>query len=275
MPSFPSDVTLPINAKYYSFVENSKEYNPQYDVTWSFDFALSAANINTQCAFSTFIVPTTTLLSSAPGHYIGVPGEIIYLLTESGEQILTESGEPIIFENNLSGAVISVAFDTTGLFALSSSALYERPGVGISSIKRNALIIRDNNQNVLFNQSLSAFSDMFMLTSVKAYQTLRFRYANAGRKFSIDYRPTNTTQYSLLTSINLPTTVSIDSAYIGFAYTTPVSSTSTAVADMYLKNFHIDGNTAATTYENIEVPTLSSAYLDTYTVLPALNITKR
>lgn len=275
MPSFPSDVLLPATAKYYSFVDTTKAYNPQYDITWSFDFALSATNLATQYAFSTFLSPTPSLLSSVPGHYIGVPGEIIYLLTETGDYLLTESGERLIYSTNLSGAIVSIALDSTGLFALSSSALYDRPGVARDKIYNNALVVRDNNQNVIFNQPLSGFTSMHSLCSSKSYQTIRVRYANAGRKLSIDYRPTSSTTYSVLTSFRLPTAASVDRAYVGFAYTTPVSSTASRVADLYIKNFHIEGNTSATTYEALTSQPLSSAYLSTYHVLSGVTVTAK
>ena len=80
--SLPPDVMLPANAKYYSFIESRYAYNPDRDITWSFQFAVSSYNPATQFAFSTFLLPVSSLtnasLSSIPGHYVGVPFDEIY-----------------------------------------------------------------------------------------------------------------------------------------------------------------------------------------------------
>ena len=42
---FPSDIKLPADARYFTFVERSKKFNSNYDITWSFEYSLPAENI--------------------------------------------------------------------------------------------------------------------------------------------------------------------------------------------------------------------------------------
>ena len=271
--SLPPDVVLPANAKYYSFIESKHAYNPDHDITWSFQFAVSSYNAATQFAFSTFLLPVSSLLqanlSSVPGHYVGVPFDEIYLAAESGDVIITESSEPILVYSNLSGAFCTITFDSTGLFALSGEVYFDIPGVSRSRVIPNSLIIRDYDYNVVTYSAVSALNTSFlMLTTSKVYQTLRFRYANSGRKLSVDFRPDTSTEFITLTSVivnknyNLP-----EKAYIGFSFTTPVSTTLTRVADMYLKNFHIDGNSTSTTIETLTRPSLTATKYQNYSLL--------
>lgn len=271
--SLPPDVMLPANAKYYSFIESRYAYNPDRDITWSFQFAVSSYNPATQFAFSTFLLPVSSLtnasLSSIPGHYVGVPFDEIYLAAESGDVIMTESSEPILVYSNLSGAFCTITIDSTGLFALSGTAFFDVPGIGLGQVIPNSLIVRDYDYNVVSYSAVSSLNTNFvMLTTSKVYQTLRFRYANSGRKLSIDFRPSNTTEFTTITSVvvnrnyNLP-----NKAYVGFSFTTPVSTTLTRVADMYIKNFHIDGDSEPTTTETVIRPSLTANQYQNFSLL--------
>ena len=53
--SFPADIKLPANAKYFAFVDNNNQYNPSYDITWSFQYALTG----TEAGFCTFLTSQT------------------------------------------------------------------------------------------------------------------------------------------------------------------------------------------------------------------------
>jgi hypothetical protein len=249
--SFPSDVKLPANAKYIAFVDEKKNYNPNYDIIWSFQYAISG----NEAAFATFLTSTKPSLSSIPGHYLGYSGTVPlsgFLLDEDGNYILTENYERIILEGNgESDSIlgICIAFDTTGLFALSSNT---RSGVGLGSIKRNSLIIRDFNDNVTYYNELSNINPEFkILSSGKSYKTMRFKYTNTD-KITIDFKPDGSTEFIELTSINI--NFNPDSADIfrpGFSYSSPISSLS-APSVLFLKNFHTQGTENATTVETVE-----------------------
>jgi|688.fasta_scaffold534208_2 hypothetical protein len=251
--SFPSDVTLPANAKYIAFVDEKKSYNPNYDIIWSFQYAISGSSIK-ECAFATFLTISTPSVSAIPGHYLGYGGNVplsAFLLDENGDYILSEDNERIILEGNgeNDGLIgLCIAFDTTGLFALSS--LY-RPGVGLNNIKRNSLIIRDINDNITLYEELSNIDPAFtILSSSKVYKTLRFKYTNTD-KLTIDYKIDGSNTFVELTSVNINSNPdSISFLRPGFSYSSPVSSTSNVrTAPLYLKNFHVQGTENLTTVE--------------------------
>ena len=56
---FPVDIKLPDQARYYTFIETSKRFNSNYDITWSFEYKLPETSIpnnnNYELGFSTFI----------------------------------------------------------------------------------------------------------------------------------------------------------------------------------------------------------------------------
>ena len=91
--SFPSDVTLPATAKYIAFVDEKKSYNPNYDIIWSFQYAITGGNTaltQKECAFATFLTVSTPQISAIPGQYLGYSGNMplsAYLLDENGDYI--------------------------------------------------------------------------------------------------------------------------------------------------------------------------------------------
>jgi hypothetical protein len=256
--SFPSDVTLPANAKYIAFVDEKKSYNPNYDIIWSFQYAITGSNnplFKRECAFATFLTISTPSVSAIPGHYLGYSGNVplsAFLLDENGDYILSEDNERIILEGNSEneGLIgLCIAFDTSGLFALSSSS---RPGVGLTNIKRNSLIIRDINDNITLYEELSNIDPAFtILSSSKVYKTLRFKYTNTD-KLTIDYKLDGSNTFVELTSVNINSNPdSISFLRPGFSYSSPVSSTFNIGTPLYLKNFHVQGTENLTTVETI------------------------
>lgn len=264
--SFPIDVVLPSNARYINFVDPKLIYNPHWDITWSFDIAIVGNNHG----FCTFLTNTPIMSSVWPGHYLSyAASNLDYLLTETSELFLTENSEHIILEDTLlSGGFLVAGFDTTGLFALSTTI---RDGVGLSNIKPNSLIIRGVDGMLTYQEQLSNLDTSFFLTSsVKNYQTLRFRYANAGRKFSIDVKQNNENYRNILT-LNTSIDISLlSSVYVGFGYTSPVSGLSSSVSTLYLKNFHTQGNINFPNYETSSFIPISAATLVGYTVLSGI-----
>lgn len=261
--AFPSDIKLPSDARYFTFVETSKKFNSNYDITWSFEYSLPATNIpdpaNYELGFSTFITNLSAPLSSLPGQYIGDqdPGFILSahaLLTESPLVLKTESDSTILLEGGLlSGSLVKVAFDSTGMYALSGRD--DRPGVGLNNVNRQSLVVRDVLHNVRANSPLSTISNVFSTLSTDSFRALRFRYVNLGQKIHIDFREDNTTEYTLLTTINIEPRLTnfnnLNNIYCGFSFTTPVSTTNTGLSakNFFLRNFNVEG------YEGSEVLT--------------------
>ena len=269
--AFPITVTLPDNARYYNFVETKRNFNANYDITWSFSYYFPASSIqshnNYQLGFATFLTSLSSTLSALPGQYLGGQDPAIWLNslnTEAGEALLTEGSEIVRLENfELSGILVKVAFDSTGLYALTGrtgqwapSGDGRRSGVGLETdCFREALVVRDFKHNVVANAPLSTMSTTFSTLSTDTYRTLRFRYINLGKKLHIDVRESDTTTYSLLTTVNLNFSIADlgnqDNIYVGFSLCTPISTESYALSagNLYLRNFHIEG------YENDTVLT--------------------
>ena len=155
--AFPSDVLLPANARYYNFVETKKNFNSNYDITWSFSYYFPASSIQThnnyQFGFTTFLTSLSSPISALPGQYLGDqdPEYVLSaaaLLTETPEVLKTEGDSTILLENAiLSGSLVKVAFDSTGFYALTGRD--DRPGVGLETdCFREALVVRDFDHNV-------------------------------------------------------------------------------------------------------------------------------
>lgn len=251
--AFPSEILLPSDARYYQFVETDLSYNSNYDIVWSLQFKLpvdNAYNSNYEYAFGTFLTSLTGELSALPGQYVGDSDPLlisrqIQLLTEqTPTSAITTEGEIDIAVDSttLSGQLIKVVFDSTGLYGLSGRD--GRSGVGEHQIKKNSISIRDYFHDLVFYEHLSAFSPTFSLTSDE-FQTLRVRYANLGTKISIDKKVD--TKYQTLTTIELPFRLkefnNLDNVFVGYSFSTPISTQTPvlSVGDFFLKNAHIEG----------------------------------
>jgi hypothetical protein len=239
--SFPSDVLLPVNAKYFGFVETDYAFDPHWDLTWSFSYALTGI----EHGICTFLCDNPSL-SSPPGHYIGYGGL------------------------SASNFILGVALDSTGLFALSTNY---SSGVPISQIKRNSLIIRDQSNDVIFNESLSTLDSTFRIsTSSKEYKTIRIRYSNVGKKIYIDYKIGDTKYISLtsLDHVKLDTDM-YENLYTGLSFSSPISSSSITPSKIWVKNFHIQGNIDTPTYETSSFIPLTADIITSYTTISGIS----
>ena len=251
--AFPSDILLPSDARYYQFVETDLSYNSNYDIVWSLQFKLPGDNVynsNYEYAFGTFLTSLTAELSALPGQYVGDTDPLLVagqesLITEQSptSSITTQGGINLVIDSTtLSGQLIKVVFDSTGMYGLSGRD--GRDGVGEHQIKKNSLCIRDFSHDLVFYEHLSAFSPTFSLTSDE-FQTLRVRYANLGTKISIDKKISN--KYQTLTTVELPFRLkefnNLDNIYVGYSFSTPISTQNTAlsVGNFFVKNAHIEG----------------------------------
>ena len=279
---FPSDISLPAEARYYTFIEIGKSFNSNYDITWSFQYKLPSTSFgstakyhNYQLGFSTFLTNLPRPLSCLPGQYLGDqdPEHVLSaraLLTQGSEVLKTQGDSTILLESSiLSGMLIKAAFDSTGRYALTGRD--ERPGISIRKLLRESLIVRDFEHNLLAYNHLSSISTTFSTISTDTYRALKFRYANLGKTLYIDSRESETTTYTLLTAIHMGTRYStlsnIENIYCGFAFSTPISaidaSATSAYAlsakDFFLRNFHVEGYEGSQVLtETIHTPSLST-----------------
>tara|TARA_R110001583_G_scaffold30125_4_gene104425 strand:+ start:544 stop:1434 length:891 start_codon:yes stop_codon:yes gene_type:complete len=295
--AFPSDITLPNDARYYSFIETKRKYNSNYDIVWSFQYKLPTQTVqyglsnieepsNYQLGFSTFLTTLSSPISALPGQYLGDsdPAWILSggkLLTEDSQSLLTEGGEYIeVGSRELSGTLLKIAFDTTGYYAVCGRD--SRPGVDIFDRKRESVILRDFDHNVVYNEHLSSISTSFSALSTDTFRTLRFRYVNLGQKLFIDYHDSDTTTYTTLTAIDLGFRLenysNLDNIYCGFSFTTPVSTTADDLSakEFYLRNFHVEGyegySVLTETVTSAEIPTLSSRVYSTVSNITARDV---
>jgi hypothetical protein len=267
--SFPADITLPANAKYFAFVDNNNQYNPSYDITWSFQYALTG----TEAGFCTFLTSQTQSTSALPGQYLGYSCSLpasAFLATESGEFILTEDYNRIVLEGNVGTDTVGdicIAFDTTGLFALSSST---RGGVNLNQIKRNSIIIREGSDNIIFYETLSSLNSSFsILSSAKSYKTLRFRYANTDT-ISIDFKYNTDSSYRTLTSVYIGNYLTYKNGLkAGFTFCSPISSLNTP-STLFFKNFHVQGTAQEETVEIIPFTKMETFGELTYNTLSGI-----
>lgn len=264
---YPPDVSLPINAKYFGFIDHKKSYNPHWDITWSFAFNLSGDNH----AICTFLTDNPTLSSGIPGHYLGFQGSYNYLRDEYGNILLTEDGDKIFSESTvLTGyditGVIGIAFDSTGYFALSND---NNPGVGLGGIKLNSLIIRDGSSNLISNDALSSLDPDFELSS-ETPQTVRLRWANGGNKLSVDYK-TELSSYKNLKTVNLSyfNPDNYDALYPGFVFCSPLSGTANP-STLRLQNFHTQGNLNPPTYDTAPFEPILKTTSNYYTTISGI-----
>ena len=256
--ALPDEIKLPPGERSYQFVEKDFRYNSNYDIVWSFDFKVpgdlglegnswQAPESAVEYAFGTFLTTLTSEISSLPGQYVGdqdpsVALSAVSLLSEAALPLLTESSENLVIDStSLSGQLVKIVFDTTGLYGLSGRD--GRDGVKPHEVRRNSLCIRDFNKSLVFYEELSTFSPTIPLTS-DDFTTLRFRYANLGTKISID-RNVNS-KFETLTTVSLP--LELDNfdnldVFVGYSFTTPVSTSSPAlsVGKFFLKDPHIEG----------------------------------
>lgn len=271
-------------------------FNANYDIIWSFKFSLCSSSLNGQGAFCTFLKQNSSNLQPGlTGNYLGYVEGFDYdtlncISAETGICLSTESNtitgnphvyvgeETILLEqeiipngyitmHGMSGALIGIAFDTTGYFALSAAFTDSTiiTGVDISQVVPNSLIIRGPAPtcNVLYNIPLSSLTTNFtLLTTNETYCWLRFRMGNFFQTLTIDYRYDDDSSYTQLTS--LPIAIQIDNTTftnIGLTYSSPMTSSSTNESIFRIKNFHVEGTT---TYPNI---TLTDPITATITTL--------
>jgi hypothetical protein len=222
-------------SKVISF-EYNQSFNVNYDLVWSFKFALTGDTTSTQGGFTTFLKSDIVTLSGGGGYQA-----LGYLPTTTSNGILS--------------AVLAIGFDTNGFFALSTTSY-----TGSSSLPNvPTLSIRGGspNYNLLYTAPLSSLSTEFtLLTTTINYCWLRFRLGDVCSKIYIDYKYGDGSQYIPLTSV--PVSLSFTDSTkmkVGVSYSTPLTSTSSAESTLLIKSFTVEGNTisaaSTTSYTNI------------------------
>jgi len=234
-------------------------YSCMYDIVWSFDYAISG-NSNTEAGFTLFLMTSSTRLSGGnSGIDLGYSG-------------ISNFDVPFSIKPGISGAVIAVGFDTTGLFAASAtSGSYTRDGIDFRRVNKNSITIRGagpsySYNNYSYNVPISTLNSTFTIveSSVK-FKTVRTRLGNLGRTLYIDYRNNPTEQFQQIfeknVSLGLPITAFL---HPGVSFVTSISSNrSSSIGNIFLKNFHVEGTTKPNLSKSVvSDPTVKSRAYD-------------
>ena len=230
-------ITLPTNTICNTIAHNVA-YNANYDIIWSFDYSLSGNNTS-QGSFTTFLFDgLSSFGGGAPG-----PGGAYY----SAGQYL--SGANTLIIPSVSGAILGINFDTTGLFAISGSAAN-----GLLTPIPKSLSIRYGQTNFQYLTSVSLtslYTDFDLLLSAREYNRLRFRLTDIGQTLKVDYKVSDRFTEILTIPVNLNIT-DITTYKVGIGYTSPVSGAASTQAIFSIRDFHVEGKTEVPQYDIIQ-----------------------
>jgi hypothetical protein len=219
-------------------------YNANYDIIWSFDYSLSGNNTS-QGSFTTFLFDgLSSFGGGAPG-----PGGAYY---SAGEYL---SGGNTLIIPSLSGAILGINFDTTGLFSLSSPTVN-----GVTTTIPNSLSIRYGQTNFDYLTSISLtslYTDFDLLLSAQEYNRLRFRLTDIGQTLKVDYKISNNFTEILTIPVNLNIT-DYTTYKVGIGYTSPVSGAAATQAIFSIRDFHVEGKTEVPEYDII--PAINNSF---------------
>lgn len=257
--SLPRTLNINNYMVYPTFTVNSKAINiaskvgyyPQFDIVWSFEYAISGNN-STEAGFTVFIMDNIPLSGGNNGIDLGYSG------------LSSITGGPGTIQPGISGAVIGIGFDTTGLFAASaySGVKVIRDGIAATACTPNSIIIRSEWPSYSFNtysynQPLTSIDSEFKIveSSVK-YKTLRARLGNIGKKLYIDYRYNVDEDFKQLLEYDVNLDITDSTRYkVGVSFATPVSSDlSSAIGNIYIRNFHTEGSSVSGKTATINIP---------------------
>lgn len=232
--------------QYPSLNSNSKainlastvSYSCMYDLVWSFDYAISGNN-NTEAGFTVFLLSDNqSLTGGSAGIDLGYSG-------------LSSTNLPYSVKAGISGAILAVGFDTTGLFAASAfSGGYVRDGVSLANVNKNSVVMRggapyyrysDFNYNVPLSSLNSTFS---IVESGAVFKTIRARLGRVGSTLYIDYRNNPTEDFRPIFQKDISLGIPVSSyVYVGISFATPISSSSlNSIGNIFLKNFSVEGS---------------------------------
>lgn len=230
---------LPANSKTFNLASDFN-YSPLYDIVWSFDYAISG-NPDTEAGFTVFLTNANSLTGGNGGIDLGYSGL-------SSRDIIPTYG----IQSGVSGAVIGVGFDTTGLFGVSAAigTYVSRDGVKDHEVQKNSIAIRGGATSYAYN-TLSFYtpitsidSNFSIVENTLNYKTVRARLGNLGRTLYIDYRNNPSDAFINLVTQNVSLSVNVDTLYkVGLSFASPISSSDpNKVGIFYLKNFHVEGS---------------------------------
>lgn len=233
MPTTGYPEILPNNTKVIN-TAYPVSLNPNFDITWSFEFNLSGTSLSSQGGLVSF-------LTTSDYNYVLTGGNVGIDLGYSGLSGLSSYSTYI--SGGVLSAVLGIGFDTTGLFALSTSINSNniRSGVGIENIIPNSITIRGGYPSYTLLSTVSCpFS---ILNNTGEYVSVRCRLGNIGQTLYVDYKRRTDLNYTNLVTLPVTLPINVSTVYTpGISFASPVSSAdSNNTATLKIKNFHIEG----------------------------------
>lgn len=235
--------TFTINTKAIN-IASKHGYSPYSDIVWSFDYAISGSDV-TQAGFTIFLMSDVPLQGGNRGIDLGYSGLSTCIPTVQ------------TVNTGISGSIIAVGFDTTGLFAVSATAtesissttIFVRDGIDQSKRIQDSVSIRGGWPNYSFNQynynvALSSIDNSFNIVEPEIkFKTIRARLGNIGKTIYVEYRNTPEEDFKLLVVKDINLNIDSNTKYKpGISFASPINNNSlSAVSNFNIKNFHTEG----------------------------------
>lgn len=190
-------------------------FNALHDITWSFQYSLCGPPDSTG-GFVTFLYDAATPVLTGGG----VRSGLCY-----GPYTPTH-------QNGLSGAVIGVGFDSTGLFASINNGF----STGSTSTSNNITV--RTGADFVYQDSIT--STFLILEPTEIYKTLRFNLTDLGQTLNVHLKNNASGDYNLINSFDTDLLFTEDKmCKIGVSFATPVSGNEKA--RLKIKDFHYHG----------------------------------
>lgn len=217
-------------------IANTQAFNAYQDIAWSLQYSL-CGTADAQAGFCAFLYDAPALSAGGIGKSLG------YAPSQDYTSFANVSG--------VSGAIIGVGFDSTGLFAASGNGL--STGINASQVIRNAITIRTGtNFAYVTTFAATAFDSAFtVVQSSAALQQFRFRLTDASNTMEIAHW--NGDSYDVW--CNVPVALNLPvSAFCraGFSFASPLCGNA-AIAKFGIANAHFEGSIAAPTQQTNDV----------------------
>jgi hypothetical protein len=137
------------------------------------------------------------------------------------------------YQNGLSGAVLGVGFDSTGLFGTQQRGFV----TGLSAALHNSYSVRASSNYTHAGTYTAPFN---ILESTETFKTLRFNLTNLGQTLNIHMYDYPTRTYNLISSTSTGLLFIEDTmCKIGISFATPVSAS--YKSNLKIKDFHFQG----------------------------------
>lgn len=217
--AYPSD--LPLSAAAVAVFEEGM--SPQYDITWSFTYELSAHTPGDEIGYCMFLQDAQHVLSGG-----GIGPDLGF--TGGGEFALAT-------QKSMNRGVLGIGFDSLGVFAAPLTYNGGTTRSGIENLVANSITIRDSDFNIVSTTPLTAFD---LVSDGK--RTIRARLGDYGRKLFVDYKNEGDTFFTHILTQEVSIDFVADTRYRpGVTFVKPLSTSNTNGV-IVTTGFHVEGN---------------------------------